>query len=79
MALQTALFYRTLSTYRPVQNRHFDESSRCSAEELAAFDPDVTFEKAQIVHAPQAHFMDLHWDTILGVVAGDTIKYQLND
>jgi hypothetical protein len=45
-----------------------------SAEELAALNPDVTFEKGQVVHAPQAHFMDLHWDTILGVVAGDIYK-----
>jgi hypothetical protein len=36
--------------------------------------PDISFEGEQILHAPDADFMDCQWDTVLGVVHGEIYK-----
>jgi hypothetical protein len=45
-----------------------------SDEELALLNPDISFEGEQILHAPDAHFMDYPWGTVLGVVHGEIYK-----
>ncbi len=45
-----------------------------SSEELVALNSTLQFEEEQIWHAPEAHFMDLQWDTILGTVRGSIYK-----
>jgi len=45
-----------------------------SPEELVALNSTMAFEEEQIWHAPDAHFMDLQWDTILGTVRGSIYK-----
>jgi hypothetical protein len=48
-----------------------------SPEELVLLNPGVMFEEEQILHAPRAHFMDLQWDTILGIVHGEIYKISI--
>jgi hypothetical protein len=48
-----------------------------SSEELVALNPEVKFEDEQILHAPDAEFMDLSWDTILGLVDGAIYKISI--
>lgn len=43
-------------------------------QELATLNTTVQFEEEQIWHAPEADFMDLKWDTILGTVRGSIYK-----
>ena len=45
-----------------------------SPEELVALNAAVQFKEEQIWHAPEAHFMGLKWDTILGTVRGSIYK-----
>ena len=45
-----------------------------SPEELIALNSTLKFEDEQILHAPEANFMDLQWDTILGTVRGSIYK-----
>jgi hypothetical protein len=45
-----------------------------SPEELVALNSTFAFEGEQIWHAPDAQFMDLRWDTILGTVHGSIYK-----
>lgn len=51
--------------------------SPLSAEEIVLLNPEVRFEGEQILHAPQAHFMDLQWNTILGVVNGKIYRISI--
>jgi hypothetical protein len=48
-----------------------------SSEELVLLNPEMTFEGEQILHAPDAIFMDLRWDTVLGVVHGEIYKISI--
>jgi len=45
-----------------------------SAAELVALNTAVQFQDEQIWHAPDADFMGLKWDTILGTVGGAIYK-----
>jgi hypothetical protein len=45
-----------------------------SPEELVALNTAVQFKEEQIWHAPEADFMGLKWNTILGTVRGSIYK-----
>jgi hypothetical protein len=46
-------------------------------KELAAFGPRVKFEGEELVRVPDALFMELKWDTILGIVNREIYKISI--
>jgi hypothetical protein len=54
-----------------------DEYTFLTEKELAAFGPRVKFEGEELVRVPDALFMELKWDTILGIVNGEIYKISI--
>ena len=51
--------------------------SPASLDTLTALDLDLTFKGEQVWHAPQAEFMDLQWETMLGTVNNEIYKVSI--